>query len=165
MVCFQINSQNDDGVLVGKWDGDYSIGTAPTAWTGSPEILLKYARDSGVPVCFAQCWVFAGVLNTCELATALSLLVLKFRLLKVIELRLLKGLWHNHSTVIIPLSFALSRDPHTSRLQLLLCSRQHGQPEDRHYTGRRWENGQKRNERFNLVRYTKRTHSLKADDG
>ncbi|XP_026093431.1 coagulation factor XIII A chain-like [Carassius auratus] len=59
-----INSQDDDGVLVGNWSGDYSTGTAPTAWTGSPEILLKYARDGCVPVCFAQCWVFAGVLNT-----------------------------------------------------------------------------------------------------
>uniref|UniRef100_A0A672S4K2 protein-glutamine gamma-glutamyltransferase n=1 Tax=Sinocyclocheilus grahami TaxID=75366 RepID=A0A672S4K2_SINGR len=59
-----INSQDDDGVLVGSWSGDYSTGTAPTAWTGSPEILLKYAKDGGLPVCFAQCWVFAGVLNT-----------------------------------------------------------------------------------------------------
>ncbi|XP_039546433.1 coagulation factor XIII A chain-like [Pimephales promelas] len=59
-----MNSQDDDGVLVGNWSEDYSIGTAPTAWTGSTEILLKYARGGGVPVCFAQCWVFAGVLNT-----------------------------------------------------------------------------------------------------
>ncbi|XP_073687168.1 coagulation factor XIII A chain isoform X2 [Garra rufa] len=59
-----MNSQNDDGVLVGSWNGDYSAGTAPTAWTGSPEILLKYASEGCVPVCFAQCWVFAGVLNT-----------------------------------------------------------------------------------------------------
>ncbi|XP_077101534.1 coagulation factor XIII A chain-like [Siphateles boraxobius] len=59
-----MNSNDDDGVLVGSWSEDYSIGTAPTAWTGSPEILLKYARGGGVPVCFAQCWVFAGVLNT-----------------------------------------------------------------------------------------------------
>ncbi|XP_056093024.1 coagulation factor XIII A chain-like [Rhinichthys klamathensis goyatoka] len=59
-----MNSQDDDGVLVGNWSEDYSIGTAPTAWTGSTEILLKYARDGGVPVCFAQCWVFAGVLNS-----------------------------------------------------------------------------------------------------
>uniref|UniRef100_A0A8C1YFS0 protein-glutamine gamma-glutamyltransferase n=1 Tax=Cyprinus carpio TaxID=7962 RepID=A0A8C1YFS0_CYPCA len=59
-----MNSQDDDGVLVGNWSGDYSIGTAPTAWTGSPEILLKYAKDGGLPVCFAQCWVYAGVLNT-----------------------------------------------------------------------------------------------------
>ncbi|KAI2649300.1 Coagulation factor XIII A chain [Labeo rohita] len=60
----QMNAQDDDGVLVGNWSGDYSAGTAPTAWTGSPEILLKYASEGCVPVCFAQCWVFAGVLNT-----------------------------------------------------------------------------------------------------
>ncbi|XP_077100210.1 coagulation factor XIII A chain-like [Siphateles boraxobius] len=59
-----INANDDDGVLVGNWSGDYSGGTGPTAWTGSPEILLKYAREGGVPVRFAQCWVFAGVLNT-----------------------------------------------------------------------------------------------------
>uniref|UniRef100_A0A672QUZ1 Coagulation factor XIII A chain n=1 Tax=Sinocyclocheilus grahami TaxID=75366 RepID=A0A672QUZ1_SINGR len=59
-----VNAQNDDGLMVGNWSGDYSGGTAPTAWTGSPKILLKYAKDSGLPVCFAQCWVFAGVLNT-----------------------------------------------------------------------------------------------------
>ncbi|KAG1941462.1 protein-glutamine gamma-glutamyltransferase K [Pimephales promelas] len=59
-----MNSQDDDGVLVGNWSGDYSEGTAPTAWTGSPEILLKYAKEGGEPVLFAQCWVFAGVLNT-----------------------------------------------------------------------------------------------------
>ncbi|XP_065150830.2 coagulation factor XIII A chain-like [Paramisgurnus dabryanus] len=59
-----MNVQNDNGVLVGNWSSDYSDGTAPTAWTGSPEILLKYARKGGTPVCFAQCWVFAGVLNT-----------------------------------------------------------------------------------------------------
>ncbi|XDV46821.1 hypothetical protein PO909_016653 [Leuciscus waleckii] len=59
-----MNAQDDDGVLVGNWSGDYAEGTAPTAWTGSPEILLKYAKKSGETVCFAQCWVFAGVLNT-----------------------------------------------------------------------------------------------------
>ncbi|XP_067291171.1 coagulation factor XIII A chain-like [Pseudorasbora parva] len=59
-----MNAQDDDGVLVGNWSGDYSEGTAPTAWTGSAEILLKYAKDGALPVCFAQCWVFAGVLNT-----------------------------------------------------------------------------------------------------
>uniref|UniRef100_A0A672QV38 Coagulation factor XIII A chain n=1 Tax=Sinocyclocheilus grahami TaxID=75366 RepID=A0A672QV38_SINGR len=51
-----VNAQNDDGLMVGNWSGDYSGGTAPTAWTGSPKILLKYAKDSGLPVCFAQCW-------------------------------------------------------------------------------------------------------------
>ncbi|XP_051542739.1 coagulation factor XIII A chain-like [Myxocyprinus asiaticus] len=59
-----MNAQDDDGVLVGNWSGEYSTGTAPTAWTGSPEILLNYASEGCVPVSFAQCWVFAGVLNT-----------------------------------------------------------------------------------------------------
>ncbi|XP_067233801.1 coagulation factor XIII A chain [Chanodichthys erythropterus] len=59
-----LNAQDDDGVMVGNWSGDYSEGTAPTAWTGSPEILLKYAKEGSAPVCFVQCWVFAGVMNT-----------------------------------------------------------------------------------------------------
>ncbi|XP_041816920.1 coagulation factor XIII A chain-like [Chelmon rostratus] len=58
-----INSQDDNGVLVGNWSDDYSMGTPPTSWTGSVKILLQYA-NTGVPVCFAQCWVFAGVFNT-----------------------------------------------------------------------------------------------------
>lgn len=63
----QINAQDDDGVLVGNWSDDYSMGTAPTAWTGSVKILMQYL-NSGVPVCYGQCWVFAGVFNTCTTA-------------------------------------------------------------------------------------------------
>ncbi|XP_056593618.1 coagulation factor XIII A chain-like [Triplophysa dalaica] len=59
-----MNAQDDDGVLIGNWSGEYSEGTSPTAWTGSTEILLKYASEGATPVAFAQCWVFAGVLNT-----------------------------------------------------------------------------------------------------
>ncbi|XP_053268928.1 coagulation factor XIII A chain [Pleuronectes platessa] len=58
-----LNSQDDKGVLVGNWSEDFSLGTSPTSWTGSTSILLKYA-STGVPVPFAQCWVFAGVFNT-----------------------------------------------------------------------------------------------------
>ncbi|XP_056869457.1 coagulation factor XIII A chain-like [Takifugu flavidus] len=58
-----VNAQDDNGVLVGNWSDDYSMGTAPMAWTGSVKILLQYF-STGVPVCFAQCWVFAGVFNT-----------------------------------------------------------------------------------------------------
>ncbi|KAF3703885.1 Coagulation factor XIII A chain [Channa argus] len=58
-----INVQDDNGVLVGNWSDNYSMGTPPTSWTGSVSILLQYA-SSGVPVCYAQCWVFAGVFNT-----------------------------------------------------------------------------------------------------
>ncbi|XP_051241809.1 coagulation factor XIII A chain-like [Dicentrarchus labrax] len=58
-----INSQDDNGVLVGNWSDDYSMGMPPTSWTGSVKILLQYA-NTGVSICFAQCWVFAGVFNT-----------------------------------------------------------------------------------------------------
>uniref|UniRef100_A0A3Q3KLY2 protein-glutamine gamma-glutamyltransferase n=1 Tax=Monopterus albus TaxID=43700 RepID=A0A3Q3KLY2_MONAL len=58
-----INSQDDNGVLVGNWSDDFSMGKAPTSWTGSVSILLQYL-STGVPVCFAQCWVYAGVFNT-----------------------------------------------------------------------------------------------------
>ncbi|KAK6491887.1 coagulation factor XIII A chain-like [Huso huso] len=58
-----VNSKDDDGIVVGSWSGDYLYGVAPTAWTGSVDILLNYA-NSGVPVCYGQCWVFAAVFNT-----------------------------------------------------------------------------------------------------
>ncbi|XP_041820881.1 coagulation factor XIII A chain [Chelmon rostratus] len=58
-----LNSRDDEGVLVGNWSGDYTYGVAPTSWTGSTEILLSYATGK-MPVCYAQCWVFAAVFNT-----------------------------------------------------------------------------------------------------
>ncbi|XP_028288153.1 coagulation factor XIII A chain-like [Parambassis ranga] len=58
-----LNSQDDNGVLVGNWSDDFSMGTPPSSWTGSVMILLQYA-NTGVPVCFAQCWVYAGVFST-----------------------------------------------------------------------------------------------------
>ncbi|XP_034005954.1 coagulation factor XIII A chain [Trematomus bernacchii] len=58
-----LNSRDDEGVLVGNWSGDYTYGVAPTSWTGSTDILLTYASGK-VPVCYAQCWVYAAVFNT-----------------------------------------------------------------------------------------------------
>ncbi|XP_017288638.1 coagulation factor XIII A chain [Kryptolebias marmoratus] len=58
-----LNSRDDEGVLVGNWSGDYTYGVAPTSWTGSTDILLSYA-SSKMPVCYAQCWVYAAVFNT-----------------------------------------------------------------------------------------------------
>uniref|UniRef100_A0A4W5KEK9 Transglutaminase-like domain-containing protein n=1 Tax=Hucho hucho TaxID=62062 RepID=A0A4W5KEK9_9TELE len=57
-----MNSQDDRGVLVGNWSDDYSLGTAPTFWIGSDQILLQYANKG--PVSYAQCWVYAGTFNT-----------------------------------------------------------------------------------------------------
>uniref|UniRef100_A0A8C9YMV6 Transglutaminase-like domain-containing protein n=1 Tax=Sander lucioperca TaxID=283035 RepID=A0A8C9YMV6_SANLU len=52
MGSAMINAQDDNGVCVGNWSDDYSMGRSPTSWTGSVQILLQY------------CWVFAGVFNT-----------------------------------------------------------------------------------------------------
>jgi hypothetical protein len=59
----QVNSNDDLGVLQGRWSGQYEDGTAPAAWTGSVPILEEYL-DSGSEVKYGQCWVFAGVVAT-----------------------------------------------------------------------------------------------------
>ncbi|CAB3369006.1 Hypothetical predicted protein [Cloeon dipterum] len=58
-----VNSNDDAGVLVGNWSGNYAAGTAPGAWTGSVKILEQY-HSTKQPVQFGQCWVFAGVTTT-----------------------------------------------------------------------------------------------------
>ncbi|OWR55378.1 hemocyte protein-glutamine gamma-glutamyltransferase [Danaus plexippus plexippus] len=58
-----VNSNDDDGVLVGRWDGEYEDGTAPADWTGSVDILAQYL-ETQAPVMYGQCWVFAGVVTT-----------------------------------------------------------------------------------------------------
>ncbi|KAK2534137.1 F13a1 [Columba guinea] len=58
-----INSKDDNGVIAGSWDNTYTYGVAPSAWTGSVDILLEY-YSSKQPVRYGQCWVFAGVFNT-----------------------------------------------------------------------------------------------------
>ena len=65
-VCREIsalvNVQDDLGVLVGRWDGNYDDGQSPTFWRGSGEILQRYYQSKGEPVQYGQCWVFSGVL-------------------------------------------------------------------------------------------------------
>ena len=60
-----VNVQDDSGVLVGNWSGDYSGGESPLSWTGSAEILAQFAQRKK-PVRYAQCWVFSGVQTSCE---------------------------------------------------------------------------------------------------
>ncbi|XP_077976986.1 protein-glutamine gamma-glutamyltransferase K-like [Glandiceps talaboti] len=55
-----VNCQDDDGVLVGNWSGEYADGIKPTDWVGSVSILRDYGK-SKQPVCYGQCWVFSGV--------------------------------------------------------------------------------------------------------
>lgn len=58
-----VNVQDDNGVLVGRWDGKYDDGTSPSAWTGSFEILNQYWSTLR-PVSYGQCWVFSGVFTS-----------------------------------------------------------------------------------------------------
>ncbi|CAG5134108.1 unnamed protein product [Candidula unifasciata] len=58
-----INSSDDGGILAGRWDGEYSDGTSPLAWTGSVAILEEYWKTKR-PVMYGQCWVFAGLTTT-----------------------------------------------------------------------------------------------------
>ncbi|ROT63141.1 hemocyte transglutaminase [Penaeus vannamei] len=58
-----VNSNDDAGLLVGKWDGEYEDGRAPAKWLGSIEIMETYLRTRQ-SVKYGQCWVFAACLNT-----------------------------------------------------------------------------------------------------
>ncbi|KAL7990176.1 hypothetical protein Chor_010530 [Crotalus horridus] len=64
LVFPQVNSNDDNGVLQGRWDGNYAGGESPTSWTGSVDILRRWKSSGFRPVRYGQCWVFAGVLNT-----------------------------------------------------------------------------------------------------
>ncbi|XP_043278187.1 hemocyte protein-glutamine gamma-glutamyltransferase-like [Venturia canescens] len=58
-----VNANDDNGVILGNWSGEYEGGTAPSEWTGSVPILEAFL-ETGQPVNFGQCWVFAGVVTT-----------------------------------------------------------------------------------------------------
>ncbi|XP_037075868.1 annulin-like isoform X2 [Pollicipes pollicipes] len=62
-ISAMVNHCDENGVLVGNWSGDYGGGSPPTKWQGSVKILQRY-YDTGKPVKFGQCWVFAGVSTT-----------------------------------------------------------------------------------------------------
>ncbi|XP_049894407.1 transglutaminase 5, like [Epinephelus moara] len=64
VVSAMINSEDDSGVLKGKWTGDYKQGVNPSLWTGSGEILTQWAESGYSPVKYGQCWVFAAVMCT-----------------------------------------------------------------------------------------------------
>ncbi|CAN8075449.1 unnamed protein product [Agarophyton chilense] len=59
-----VNVQDDGGVLVGRWDGEYDDGTPPSSWAGSAAILAQY-WEQRIPVKYGQCWVYAGLLTSC----------------------------------------------------------------------------------------------------
>ncbi|KAI4464153.1 protein-glutamine gamma-glutamyltransferase [Holotrichia oblita] len=59
-----INAGDNDGLLEGRWDGDYSDGISPHSWTGSVAIFDQYLRSGGRSVKYGQCWVFSAVAVT-----------------------------------------------------------------------------------------------------
>uniref|UniRef100_V9K8W8 protein-glutamine gamma-glutamyltransferase n=1 Tax=Callorhinchus milii TaxID=7868 RepID=V9K8W8_CALMI len=70
-VSAMVNSNDDNGVLSGRWDGNYSGGTPPTKWTGSHSILRMWSSSGTQAVRYGQCWVFAAV--TCTVLRCLGI--------------------------------------------------------------------------------------------
>lgn len=68
VLSAMINSNNDQGVLVGNW-GEISDGVHPGSWIGSVDILRQWAASG--PVRYGQCWVFAAV--ACTVSRALGI--------------------------------------------------------------------------------------------
>ncbi|XP_077100313.1 protein-glutamine gamma-glutamyltransferase 5-like isoform X1 [Siphateles boraxobius] len=64
VISAMVNSQDDKGVLMGNWSGKYKDGVNPSMWTGSADILRKWAETQFSPVKYGQCWVFAAVMCT-----------------------------------------------------------------------------------------------------
>ncbi|XP_075425854.1 protein-glutamine gamma-glutamyltransferase 5-like isoform X2 [Ascaphus truei] len=64
VISAMINSNDDNGILEGKWDGRYYDGTNPMRWNGSGPILRQWLGANFRPVRYGQCWVFAAVLCT-----------------------------------------------------------------------------------------------------
>ncbi|XP_029920271.1 protein-glutamine gamma-glutamyltransferase E-like [Myripristis murdjan] len=64
VISAMINSEDDYGVLMGRWYGDYSDGHCPTSWSSSVDILMNWYENGNQPVKYGQCWVFAAVMCT-----------------------------------------------------------------------------------------------------
>ncbi|XP_078508008.1 protein 4.2-like isoform X2 [Lissotriton helveticus] len=63
-ICAMLNCNDDKGILVGKWSGEYDDGTPPERWKGSLPILRQWLATHCQPVRYGQCWVFAAVMSS-----------------------------------------------------------------------------------------------------
>ncbi|XP_042197719.1 protein-glutamine gamma-glutamyltransferase 2 [Callorhinchus milii] len=64
VVTAMVNSDDDSGILEGRWCPPYDSGKPPSRWMGSFSILYSWNRNSCLPVRYGQCWVFAAVACT-----------------------------------------------------------------------------------------------------
>ncbi|XP_063816448.1 protein-glutamine gamma-glutamyltransferase 2 [Pseudophryne corroboree] len=61
IVSAMVNSNDDRGVLCGRWDNCYDDGFSPMFWIGSVDILRRWRKFGCQAVRYGQCWVFAAV--------------------------------------------------------------------------------------------------------
>uniref|UniRef100_A0A8U8C482 Transglutaminase-like domain-containing protein n=1 Tax=Geospiza parvula TaxID=87175 RepID=A0A8U8C482_GEOPR len=71
VISATVNSNDEKGVVEGKWSGRFRSGTNPLRWSGSVTILRRWHRARYRPVRYGQCWVFAGV--TCTVLRCLGI--------------------------------------------------------------------------------------------
>ncbi|XP_028745055.1 protein-glutamine gamma-glutamyltransferase 2 [Peromyscus leucopus] len=64
VVSGMVNCNDDQGVLLGRWDNKYGDGVSPMAWIGSVDILRRWKEHGCQQVKYGQCWVFAAVACT-----------------------------------------------------------------------------------------------------
>ncbi|XP_005392599.1 PREDICTED: protein-glutamine gamma-glutamyltransferase 2 [Chinchilla lanigera] len=64
VVSAMVNCNDDQGVLLGRWDNNYGDGVSPMSWIGSVDILRRWKDDGCQRVKYGQCWVFAAVACT-----------------------------------------------------------------------------------------------------
>ncbi|XP_045689221.1 protein-glutamine gamma-glutamyltransferase 2 [Phyllostomus hastatus] len=64
VVSAMVNCNDDQGVLLGRWDQNYADGVSPMFWIGSVDILRRWKKYGLQKVKYGQCWVFAAVACT-----------------------------------------------------------------------------------------------------
>lgn len=64
VVSGMVNCNDDQGVLLGRWDNNYGDGISPMSWIGSVDILRRWKDYGCQRVKYGQCWVFAAVACT-----------------------------------------------------------------------------------------------------
>lgn len=85
-----MNSNDDRGILEGRWHGSYQGGVSPTEWSGSANILQCWASSDCSPVRYGQCWVFASVLCT---GTSRMPRLVDYSRFSVSFQRIVRGFW------------------------------------------------------------------------